>query len=108
VASLALGEPWPGENRQQVADLLLVGERIAKRQVGLDRVVVAPPVPPSCYVTGVGQLTHDSVRRTLGDPDGLADLAQPDAGVLRYAQQHARVVRQERPGGGFGLRHQTQ
>jgi hypothetical protein len=38
----------------------------------------------------------------FGDPDGLPDLAQPDAGILGDADEHSRVVGEERPSRSFG------
>jgi hypothetical protein len=42
--AIGLGEWLSGKDGQQVADLLLAGERIGQGQVGLDRVVVAAAV----------------------------------------------------------------
>jgi hypothetical protein len=42
--AIGLGESLSGKDGQQVADLLLAGERVGQGQVGLDRVVVAAAV----------------------------------------------------------------
>src|SRR5579884_2566105 len=70
-----------GEDRQQLADVLLAGDRIGEREVGVDCVLVAPPVSLTRDVASVGELDHDPVRGALGDPDPLADVAQADTRV---------------------------
>jgi hypothetical protein len=94
-----LSERCPREDGQEVADLLLAGERVGEGQVGLDRVVVAAAVALARDVVGGGELGDDAVRGAFGDPDRLADLAQADAGVVRDAEQHLGVVGEKRPAG---------
>jgi len=96
-----------GEDCEEVADLLLAGERIGQRQVGLDGVVVAAPVAPARDVAGVGELDDDPVRGAFGDPDRLADLPQADARVMRDAQQYLGVVGEKRPAGRWSATHDS-
>ena len=96
-----------GEEGVIAADILLARDRIGKGQVRVDRVAVAAPVALARDVAGVGELDHDPVRGALGDPDTLADLAQPDAWITSNAHKHLRVVGQERPTACGGLGHRN-
>ena len=62
-----------------------------------DRVVVAAPVSLARDVAGGDEVTHDAVCGALGDPDGVADVAQADVGVFGQADQDLCVVGQKRP-----------
>ena len=75
--------------------------------MGVDRVVVAAPVPLAVDVPGGGQLRDDPMRRAFGDPNALADLAQANAGIAGYAYQDSGVVGQERPAGCHMIGHDT-
>ena len=90
------------EDREQVADASIARERIGHRQLRPHRVAVPAADALPRHVAGVDELADDPVRGALGDPDGLTDVAQPHARVVRDADQDARVVRQERPVGGSG------
>src|SRR3954470_13011574 len=96
-----------GEDPQQVAHLLAAGERIRKRQLRLDRVVVAAATALARKVARGGQLDDDAVHGSLGEPDGVADVPQPDPGITPDARQHLGVVGQERPRWvlAFGQKH---
>ena len=82
---------------EQVADVLVARDRVRKRKVGVDRVVVAAPVALARDVAGVGELGDDPMRGPLGDTDALADVAQANSGVTGDADQHLGVVGQKRP-----------
>ena len=64
--------------------------------------LVEVPASPSLtrHIAFLDQLGHDPVRRPLGDANRLGDVAEPDCGIVRYAQQDVRMIRQEGP-----LRH---
>lgn len=81
-----------GEDGQDVADALLVGELVGEWLVGVHCVVVAAAVAFARDVAAVGEFGDDVVGGALGDPDAVADLAQTDPGVLRDAEQYAGVV----------------
>jgi hypothetical protein len=63
--------------------------------VAVDRVVVAAALAPARQVAGVGELADDAVSCTFRDPDSLADVAQPNARVVRDAQEHEGVIAEE-------------
>lgn len=81
-----------GEDGEEVADALLVGELVGEWLVGVDCVVVAAAVAFARDVAAVGELGDDVVGGAFGDPDAVADLAQADLGVSRDAEQYAGVV----------------
>ena len=81
-----------GEDREQVADLLVAGKCIGERQLGVDHVGVASADALAGDVAGVGELGNDAVGGSFGDPDTLTDVAQTDAGFIGYADQYLGVV----------------
>src|SRR3954468_11415330 len=95
-----------GKDPQQVAHLLAAGERVRKRQLRLDRVVVAAAAALAREVARGGQLDDDAVHGSLGEADGVAYVPQPDTGIARDARQHLGVVGQERPGRVRALGHE--
>jgi hypothetical protein len=86
-----------GEDGEEVADPLLVGELAGERQVGVDCVVVAAAAALARDVAGGCELGDDIVRGAFCDPDAVADLAQADAGVVCDAEKHPGVVGEKRP-----------
>jgi len=83
---------------EEVRDPLLTGHRVREGQVRPDRVAVAATDPLALDVLRRDEVLHDAMRRTLRDPDEVADVPQPHVRILRDAQQDLPVVRQERPG----------
>ena len=86
----------------EVADVLVAGERVGEGKILVDRVPVAPALACACDVAAAEQLGHDAVRRTLGDPNAFADVAQTRPGIACDADERARVVGQECPPGVVG------
>ena len=87
----------------QLADILLAGVRVGKRNVSVDLVLVAATVSLAGDVAGGGQLSDDAMGGPFGDPDLVADLAQANAGIVGDADQHPGVVGQKRPTGSWML-----
>jgi EmrB/QacA subfamily drug resistance transporter len=87
-----------GPEGEEVADLASAGERIWQGQVGLDGIAVASAVTLAGDVASGYELDDDAVGGSFGDPDRVAEFAQPDLGVVRDADQHLSVVGEERPG----------
>src|SRR5205085_791756 len=94
-----------GEKLEELADPSRAGERIGDRTVGLDRVVAAAGTAFARDEAGGGEVADDAVDGALGDPDRLAELAQPDPRVLRDAEQHQGVVGEKRPARRAVARH---
>jgi hypothetical protein len=92
------------QDLQQITHLMLLGQGVAERQLGLDLVAVPSALSLTHHVALVDQLGDDAVGGALGDPDGGGDVAQPNAGVTSNADQDVRVVGQEVPAGGGLLR----
>ena len=65
--------------------------------MGLNRIAVAPAVALAGDIARVSQLADDAVRGALGDTHLVADLAQPDAGILGDADQYPCVIGQKTP-----------
>jgi len=62
-------------------------------------VVVTAAAPLTREIAGARQLGHDAVRGALRDPNLLAEVAQPDRGILRDCDEDPRVVGEEAPVG---------
>ncbi|MEH3055355.1 MAG: hypothetical protein PGN13_15355 [Patulibacter minatonensis] len=58
------------------------------------------PLTLAIEVVGLDEVGHDPLRRALGDPDALGDVAHADVGIAGDADDDVRVVGQEGP-----LRH---
>src|SRR5437764_286609 len=84
--------PLTREDVQQLADLALTSDRVRQPQVRPEGVVVAPPVALAREVARRLELDDDAVRRALGDPGAIADLAQGAPGVVGDAQQYLAMV----------------
>ena len=87
------------QDPEQIAHLMLLGQGVGQRQLGLDLVAVPSALPLAHHVALVHQLGDDPVGGALGDPDGGGDVPQPDAGVTSNADQDVRVVGQKVPAG---------
>jgi hypothetical protein len=85
------------EHVEQVADLSLLDEGMPQAQVRPDHVVVPSSGPLALYVALLHQVGQDLVGGALGDPYGVGDIPQADAGIVGNAQQDVGVVRQEVP-----------
>jgi hypothetical protein len=83
------------QDPEQIAHLMLLGQGVGQRQLGLDLVAVPSALPLAHHVALVHQLGDDPVGGALGDPDGGGDVPQPDAGVTSNADQDVRVVGQK-------------
>jgi hypothetical protein len=92
------------QDPQQIAHLMLLGQGMGERQLGLDLVAVSSPLPLTYHVALVDQLGDDSVGGALGDPNGCGDFAEPDARVTSHADKDMRVVGQKVPPGGGSVR----
>jgi hypothetical protein len=94
-----------GEHVEEAADCLRRFERVAHRSVGMHAVLVPSAHPLAIEVPARYEVGHDALRRPLRDSDPSGDVSQPDVGLGGHAQQHVRVVGQERPPPGRFARH---
>jgi len=83
-------EEWP--------DLVLGLGGVSHCCASVDQVVVAASDSAPVDDVRVDEVCDDSLGGSFGDSDRLGDVPKPDVGVLRDAQEHLRVVREERPG----------
>jgi len=65
--------------------------------LSVDQVHVPAPQAGSGEVSGVDEVSHDSLDRSLGDPHPVGDVTYPDLRVLGDGQQDEAVTRDERP-----------
>lgn len=82
---------------QDVPNRLLTIGKLRQRQLGLHLVAVSPTFSLLHDVAGIRQIGHDGVCVSLGDTEVRCDLAQPNIGILRDAEQGPAVVGEEAP-----------
>jgi len=82
---------------EQVLELSASGDRVGQRLVRPHGVVVTAAASLAREIAGGGQFGHDAVRGTLRDPNPVAEVAQPDRGILRDRDEGLRVVGEETP-----------
>jgi hypothetical protein len=85
------------EEVEQAADLLAELGNVAHRLLTVDRVLVTSTDTGALDISSVDEIGHDSLRRPLGDPDVLGDVAKTNTRVSREAEEYLGVVREERP-----------
>ena len=85
------------EDAEDLADVVAALERVAQRQIGVEAVAVAAPLPRALEVPGFDEVGDDALSGALGDPHTLSDVAMADTRVARNAEQHMGVVGQKRP-----------
>ena len=63
------------QKAEQLAHGALAAERIAKRQVVLDQVAIAPPIALLDHIARLRQLEHDPIGGPLGHAHAVGYLA---------------------------------
>jgi hypothetical protein len=101
------GPPCPGDDGEQVDDLLFACDPVWQLEMRLDRVAVAPALSLSRDVARRLELPDDPVRRALGDADLGADLAKAQTGIAGDTEKDLGVVGEEREPGGGCCRHES-
>ncbi len=82
---------------EQFADLVILFERMAKRELGVDLVVVPAADARAGDVAGSDEVGDDVLGRAKRDADLVRDVLDPDAGISGDADERVGVVREERP-----------
>jgi hypothetical protein len=100
IRSAGVGLGFWSEEIEEWADLVLGLGCVSHCCASVDQVVVAASDSAPFDDVRVDEVCDDSLGGSFGDSDGLGDVPKPDVGVLRDAQEHLRVVREERPGRG--------
>jgi hypothetical protein len=76
---------------------VLVFDGVSERKVRVDLVAVPPPDPVAGDISGIDEISDDALRGSFRDANPLGQVASSDLGVLGDADEHMRVVAQERP-----------
>ncbi len=79
---------------------------MTERRLLVDAVAVPASRTLAREVPGLLELPEDAKHGALRDPHVLGDVPHPCARVEGDAEEHVRVVRQERPSGPLGHRRQ--
>ena len=79
------------------------GQEVAHGMVRLDGMAAA--ITATSQVPRVDEVTHDALRRPLGNPDRFGDVTRPDRRVAINADEDMSVVTQEGPVTPAALRH---
>ena len=104
---VAAGSVRRGQDLEQLADALLVSDRVGQRQMAVNCVVAASSVSLARDVAAGGQRVDDPVCRAFSDPQTFADVTQTDTGIVGDADQNLRVLRQKCPLGLGALSHEN-
>lgn len=72
-------------------------ERMLKRGLRLDGVVVTPSDTCTSYVARADEVGDDLMGSALADADGFRDLTHSRVRIAGDAKEHVRVRRQKRP-----------
>jgi hypothetical protein len=97
---VGVGFVFRSEEVEEWPDLLVGLGVMSHRCVSVDHVVVSSSDSAPFDDVGLDEVCDDSLGRSLGDSDRLGDVSEPDVWVLRDAQEHLCVVREECPGRG--------
>ena len=100
IRSAGVGFGVWSEEIEEWSDLVLGLGGVSHCCASVDPVVVASSDSASVDDVRFDEVCDDSLGRSLGDSDRLGDVPEPDVGLLRDAQEHLRVVCEERPGRG--------
>ena len=71
--------------------------RVAQGQIPVDLVVCSPALAPTRNDAGLFELAQDPLNRSLGNTDGLGNLADADVRVASDTEQYVAVITQESP-----------
>ena len=93
------------EHGQEVAHGMVRLDGMAERHIDDHRVDVAAAITATSQVPRVDEVTHDALRRPLGNPDRFGDVTRPDRRVAINADEDMSVVTQEGPVTPAALRH---
>jgi hypothetical protein len=85
------------KDTEELADLMLALEGMSERELAMHLVLVSPADSRSADVAGVDEIAHDRLCRAQSDADALGDVANADPRILRHADEHVSVIREERP-----------
>ena len=78
-------------------------DRMAKRQIAVQLVLIAPTDSLPLQIPGVYKVGDDRLCRPLGDADALGHVSQPERLIMRQAEQNMAVVREKRPRRPFAI-----
>jgi hypothetical protein len=84
---------------EQFADFVALLGWVAHLGFLVDQVAVAPAVAFALEESGFGEVGHDPLGCSFGDPNCHGDVSEPDVGVRGDAKQHLSVICEERPVG---------
>jgi hypothetical protein len=87
----------PADRAQELADAMGLLQRMAKRAVRIDLVVIPPPPPSAPEVARLDQVGDDRLGGPFGDADLVGDVATAYGGIVGDAHHDVAVIGEERP-----------
>ena len=85
------------EKVEQFSDFVAELLAMAHLDPSVDEIAVSSSDPFARDVAALDQITHDPLRRSLGDPDHFRNVTQPHIRVSGDREQDLRVVGDEPP-----------
>lgn len=82
---------------EQFSDFVGLLQWVPHPEVSLDEVVIAPADAHPFHVPRLDEVGDDSLRRPLGDPDQIGNVANPDLWVAGDTEKHLCVTCDEAP-----------
>ena len=82
---------------QQASNTSVRFQRVAKWNVGVNDVGIAPSLAAACEDARLLKLRDDALDRTLRQPDQVGDVLEARAGVSVEANENMGVVAEEGP-----------
>lgn len=82
---------------EECADLGLILDWVAKPELGMDQVLIAPAHAIAREVALIHKVRNDALRSPLRYADPAGDVTQPRVRIGGDAEQNVRVVSKERP-----------
>ena len=86
---------------EKLADLVVAFQGMAKRQLWVELIAVAPSIALTSEIAVCDEFGDDALSGTFGNAHCYCDIAQSYPGIFGNAQQNVRVISQKSPVGHF-------
>jgi hypothetical protein len=85
------------QDLQHISDRASLIGQFRQGQVTLNLIAIPATVSLLDDISGIGQISHDGVRVSLGNAEVRGEISQADVRILRDAEQRPTVVGEEAP-----------
>ena len=85
------------ESSEQIADRVILLDRVSERPSSVQAVAVSPPVATTDQIASLHKLVEDRLDGAIGYLDGGGDVADPRLRVSRHVHQRVAMVCEDGP-----------